>query len=107
MARYKDKVSAGHSEIVPYKHGEDPRTRHSRRLSENSAHVPEMKASIESMGYSLEIKNFGHHWIFKKGSNTTWEWWPSSAKLVLNKQYRKGIHCHDFRQVLKVLSERN
>jgi len=33
------------------------------------------------------------------------EWWPSSAKLVLNKKWEEGIHCHDYKQALMVIEE--
>ncbi len=34
------------------------------------------------------------------------EWWPSSAKLVLNKQWSKGIHCHDWQQARDFLDHK-
>jgi hypothetical protein len=33
------------------------------------------------------------------------EWWPSSAKLVLDKKWGEGIHCHDYKQALTVIEE--
>jgi hypothetical protein len=33
------------------------------------------------------------------------EWWPSSAKLVLNKKWGEGVHCHDYKQALRVIEE--
>ncbi len=33
------------------------------------------------------------------------EWWPSSAKLVIGKKWHDGIHCHDYKQALKVIED--
>lgn len=32
------------------------------------------------------------------------EWWPSSAKLVLNKDWDNGIHTHDVDQLINELA---
>jgi len=53
-------------------------------------------------GWQLDVFNNGHHWVFQKGA-ITGEWWPSSAKLVISKSWQRGIHCHDWRQVVAEL----
>jgi len=53
-------------------------------------------------GVVLRITNEGHHWQLTK-ENFLAEWWPSSAKLVINKQWSRGRHCHDFRQALEMI----
>lgn len=55
------------------------------------------------LGYHLSVHNDGHHWVFRDGSGRVAEWWPSSAKLVLNRDYGRCIHAHDWPQVLAEL----
>ncbi|HJX11513.1 MAG TPA: hypothetical protein VJ733_13580 [Candidatus Binatia bacterium] len=31
------------------------------------------------------------------------EWWPSSTKLVFDKQWNRGCYCHDYRQALEMI----
>jgi len=59
----------------------------------------------------LKISNDGHHWSFyafnaAPGDKQLFEWWPSSAKLVINKQWKKGIHVHDLSQLIGVAENR-
>src|SRR5207253_7523516 len=46
----------------------------------------------------------GHHWQIADGGFLA-EWWPSSAKLVIGKKWHDGIHCHDYKQALKVIED--
>jgi len=78
--------------------------RHDRRKETNAQHFEEVQLWCEHNGWSVEVKNHGHHWIFHK-EGTLAEWWPSSAKCVLNKHWRKGIHVHDWRQMIDVLRQ--
>lgn len=34
------------------------------------------------------------------------EWWPSSAKLVLNRDYDRSFHAHDWTGVVPFLEEK-
>jgi hypothetical protein len=56
-------------------------------------------------GLSLSISNEGHHWKLQ-GTTLLAEWWPSSAKLVFDKQYERGIHCHDIEQLTRLVDHR-
>jgi hypothetical protein len=94
-SRIPDKHSAGRSTIVPFKREEDPMRRHTRRLDTNLCYQPHVREWCGKNAYTLLITNDGHHWQFKKGDFLA-EWWPSSAKLVINKQWHSGIHCHDY-----------
>jgi hypothetical protein len=51
------------------------------------------------------IKNEGHHWIFQRDKLRA-EWWPSSAKLVFDKNWNRGVHTHDYKQVLQLIERR-
>lgn len=96
---------AGRSRIVPYKTNEKSSERHSRRLQENLKRREDVQNYCTANRLNLKISNQGHHWqIFDE--NFLLEWWPSSAKIVINKKWNKGIHCHDHLQMLEIL-ERN
>lgn len=97
MSRYPDSKSAGRSKLIPYKQGEGSRARHSRRLSGNLEMEDEMREWCAGHGIEIEVKNDGQHWLFTKGKYNA-EWWPSSAKMILNKRWSKGTHVHDIRQ---------
>ena len=97
-----DAVSAGKSRLVPYRHGEDFRTRHARRLSANIEQEAAVRRWCQQRGLTLRITNGGHHWQITGGAFLA-EWWPSSAKLVIGKRWHAGIHCHDYKQALKVI----
>jgi len=102
--RIPDHTSVGRSSVVPYKPGEGPSERHYRRLSTNSRFEPIVRKWCERHGFELRITNNDHHWQIRKGSFLA-EWWPSSAKLVLNKNWEEGVHCHDYKQALRVIAE--
>jgi len=104
MAKFRDVNSFGKSAIAPFIQDEDPRDRHERRKNTNLSYADDLKQWCHLFGWKFEIKNDGHHWIFRK-NNTLIEWWPSSAKLVKNKQWKKGVHCHDYLKVIAFLEK--
>jgi len=107
MSRKKsipDRVRAVRSRIVPYQRGEDFRTRHARRLNANLVQEANVRRWCEQRGLTLRITNEGHHWQITDGYFLA-EWWPSSAKLVIGKKWHNGIHCHDYKQMLKVIED--
>lgn len=103
--RYPDVGSVGRSRIVPFHKGEKPMERHGRRLRTNLSYRKEVEGWARRNGYALQIKNEGHHWLFERDGFVA-EWWPSSAKLVLNRDYPHGLHVHDWRQAASVLAQR-
>lgn len=98
-----DRKNAGRSRLVPFRKGEDASTRHSRRLGTNLRRQQEVRRWCHENGISLRITNDGHHWQFIKTSFVA-EWWPSSAKLVINKRWDDGVHCHDHCQAMKIIA---
>lgn len=90
------------SKLVPYKPGESGSARHERRLNVSARHMGEVKEWCERNGVTLKIHNHGHHWVFKKDGQVG-EWWPSSAKMVYNREYDKELHLHDFAAVIQSL----
>jgi hypothetical protein len=78
--------------------------RHARRLNVNLQQEVHVRRWCEKRGLTLRITNGGHHWQITDGRFLA-EWWPSSAKLVTGKCWQDGIHCHDYKQVLKVIED--
>lgn len=102
--KYPDTRSLGNSKIAPFIPMEGASQRHERRLIVNLDARAEVKKWCEANGWQLTIKNDGHHWQMKK-DNVLVEWWPSSAKLVKDKQWAKGVHCHDWQKLVKYLGK--
>jgi hypothetical protein len=107
MARYSDTRSLGRSSEVPYIPGEEAGDRHLRRmLAANEARRETIvRKWCAENAIAIDIKNFGHHWILTKEYQRA-EWWPSSAKLIFNKQWDKGVHCHDISQLKREVLRR-
>lgn len=97
-----DAGSAGRSRIVPYIKGEEPEQRHARRLRVNQELLEEAKDFCRQNDIVMAVSNEGHHWRFKLPWHTV-DWWPSSAKMVVDKKWCKGKHVHDVRQLLREL----
>ena len=106
MAKYRDRFGLGRSAAIPRVRDESWRDRHQRRLYVNLQHSNEVEAWCFERSVTVRITNHGHHWKFTYTGGRQAEWWPSSAKLVFNRQYHKGVHCHDYSQVLKALADR-
>jgi len=105
--RYDDPHKVGPSEKVPFIPGEDPQERHARRLQSNLTDTERLEEFLRSIEFEFEIKNYGHHWIMKRPRDGQYiEWWPSSAKLIFDKYWNDGHHCHDVDQVIAVITER-
>lgn len=101
--RFRDKFNIGRSGSVPYKPGEHWTERHSRRKAEALKRQQEVEGWCEKNGWSLRINNEGHHWIFITSQRKMIEWFPSSGKLVIGKQWKQGFHVHDVDQLFEVL----
>ena len=99
--RDSDQRGVGSSSLVPkYTNGnlfECPSERHERRKDTNLANRSVLEEFCRDHEIKFVIKNEGHHWQFRRGKILV-EWWPSSAKLVVNKRWKQGIHVHDWEQ---------
>lgn len=105
MAKYSDRYRLGKSDISPYKAGETYRARHNRRKKTANDMVDVLQAFASENDMTLSVANNGHHFSLKNKVFVA-DWWPSTAKLVINKQWHKGFHCHDAEQFKrKVLLE--
>jgi hypothetical protein len=103
--RYDDVRTVGRSEIVPFVPGEDPKHRHYRRLRANLGSEENVRAWCTKRGISLSVHNDGHHWVFSIPGGGVVEWWPSSAKCVANRDYKSGVHVHDWQQLRRLMTD--
>ena len=103
--KYRDIRSLGKSKLVPPLHGETASQRHERRLLANLRNDWKVKDWCSQNGVTLKITNDGNHWKFEKVGFVA-EWWPSSAKLVFQCRYTKGVHAHDWEQVIAEFAAR-
>lgn len=105
MAKYRDvNKCKNEAEIIQFKGGESWRDRHSRRLNKNKEHIDKYRNWCERNGVEFRLLNNGEHWQSKK-NNTTYDWWPRSAKLIVNQKWKKGTHVHDYTQLIKFIGE--
>lgn len=103
MAKFRDNLKPKTKAVCKYRKGESGRARHKRRLQFNvSEFLDEAIAWSDERGIVLSVSNEAHHWRFSRGK-TLVEWWPSSAKCVVNLQWNNGIHVHDWIQLQEVL----
>jgi len=102
--RFRDRSKASGPTAIQYRPGESWRDRHARRKSFNSKFVEAARDWAKSRGVFLSITNDEHHWKFARGKASV-QWWPSTAKCVVNERWRSGIHVHDWRQ-LKIILDR-
>ncbi len=89
---------------VGFRQGESWPERHARRLKAALEHRQSVENWCGRNGLELTITNRGQHWVFRKGQRIA-EWWPSSAKLVIDQKYGRGIHTHDWAQLLLQLDK--
>lgn len=108
MAKYSDSNEAkslvGGSNVSRYIPNEKAQDRHQRRLRQNLKAQEVVNTYCNEKSIKMSILNNGHHWKFEKDGFLI-EWWPSSAKLVINKNYKNGIHTHGYDQLLKIVEK--
>ena len=56
-------------------------------------------------GCSLRVLNDGHHCLFQKPGFLA-EWWPSSARLAVNRDYGRHIHAPHWAELVTELEQR-
>lgn len=82
--------------------GETADHRHARRAEAAHASEAELRAWCDANGWTFNKHNYGTHWAFRHGDIQA-DWWPNTAKLVIDKRWDRGIHCHDYQQVITFL----
>lgn len=76
--------------------------RRERRMGRTLQSEAVVRAWAERHGFALRVLNGGHHWLLEKGDIVA-EWWPSSAKLALNRDYLRDYHAAHWTDVTAVL----
>jgi hypothetical protein len=76
-----------------------------RRMERTSRFEEQVRIWTQGHGCSLRVLNDGHHWLFQKPGSVT-EWWPSSARLAVNRDYGSDIHAPHWADVVTVLEQR-
>lgn len=66
-------------------------------------HKSELEAWCDAHGWRMVIHNEGHHWQFRSRSQQV-DWWPSSAKLVINEKWNDQHLCGDVPSVIEKLA---
>ena len=64
----------------------------------------EVRVWAELHGCSLRVLNDGHHWLLQKPGFMA-EWWPSSARLAVNRDYGRHIHAPHWAEVVAELEQ--
>src|SRR5437667_12414283 len=80
------------------------RRRREQRLERTSHQEAQVREWAERYGCSLRVLNDGHHWLLQKPGFMA-EWWPSSAKLAVNRVYDRDYHAPHWADVIVVLEE--
>ncbi len=78
------------------------RRRRGRRMDRSLALEDQARAWAERYGCSLRVLNDRHHWLFQKRGFMA-EWWPSSAKLAINRDYLRSHHAPHWGEVVAAL----
>ena len=79
--------------------------RRERRMERTARLEEQARVWAEGHGCSLRVLNDGHHWLFQKPGFMA-EWWPSSAKLAVNRDYGSDIHAPHWADVVAVPEQR-
>ena len=78
------------------------RRRRERRMQRTLQSEAAVRGWAEQHGFALRVLNSGHHWMLEKPGMLA-EWWPSSAKLALNRDYLRTFHAPHWSEVVLVL----
>ena len=53
-------------------------------------------------GVEFRLLNEGEHWQVK-ANDKAYDWWPRTAKLVINQNWKRGVHVHDYTQLINII----
>jgi len=103
--RIRDKFYVGRSTSVPFVENESWDERHRRRKRTAVERKPEVEEWCREHKWFFRTSNNNHHWIFITEKRKMIEWFPSSGKFGIGKQWHKTFHVHDVDQLLQLLEE--
>lgn len=79
----------------------DWRKRHRKRKRDANRQYRKAGIAFASIGGWLAVLNNGEHWQIHFPKGRLLQWWPSTAKLVVNEEWKKGIHCHTWQDLFR------
>lgn len=101
--RKKDKTkSAIRTKECQFDHQEKSEDRHQRRLKLAIKHSDRLKGYCNHKGYELKISQEGKHFVINR-KRLHIDWYPYSAKMIVNYQNGDGIHVHEVSQIISYL----
>ena len=102
--RHSDTRTATAPAKCEWRPDEEPKRRHHRRLLYATQLIPKVVKWTIKVGINLTIRNNNNHWTWETidGKHRA-DWWPSSAKLIIDRDFVNGIHAHDPGQVAREL----
>lgn len=59
-----------------------------------------------ALGATLRVTNNGHHWTFTDCDGRVAEWWPSTGKLVFDKEWRRTLRAFTLADVMREIYAR-
>ena len=85
----------------------DWKSRHISRKDSANRDLRNAGLAFAILSAWLVVKNEGRHWQiwFPKGRVKLCEWWPASAKLVVDQQWKQGVHVHRWQDVFRVVRQ--
>jgi hypothetical protein len=63
----------------------------------------EVKYDPNENGFKFRVLNEGQHFQIERGVMVL-DWWPRTAKMVVNKKWQQAIHVHDTKQIISYLA---
>ena len=80
----------------------DKQERRAKRMKRVHSCLEDFDGKCTKRGFRLVVKNHGHHWIVKT-TEATFEWFPSSGKLVINQQWEKVRRAYSTDDVWRII----
>lgn len=79
--------------------------RERKRLRVEAASKDEVafRELVARRGWTLTISNNAQHWTIRGGRKVIAEWWPSSGRLVIAKNFRRKHRAENTEQLVKSL----
>ncbi len=96
---------------------EDTSFNRRRRLDYNIAQQNVVRGWTDKNGITMKVTNNGHHWHFRKlhdghdklpkykQKTTQADWWPSTARFVLQRRYGNDLKVVDHEHLIELLDE--
>ncbi len=101
MGTYPNVGSAGRSKRCPYIPGQPKQEARQRRLATAIEDLDRLVKWAVENHIGMALRGEGQHWILKAGRRRI-DWWPSSAKMVRDQEWARGVQVHDVDQLIRL-----